>query len=60
MRTNNVNKIISEEKCPIIFEIWLVKFQIFSCRVVYFAQYSMDFNSLGFNLYVQNFSDQNK
>ena len=43
MWTNNMSKMISEKKCPIIFKIRLVKFQIFSFRET--AQFVMDFNN---------------
>ena len=48
MRTNNRSKLSLEKKCPIISEIRRVKFLIFSFGVLYLAQFSMDFNNLGF------------
>ena len=60
MRTNNMRNIILEKKCLIILKIWLVKFQIFSFRVVYLAKFSMDFSNRVFKIKVYMFSTQNK
>ena len=43
-RDNQHDKIILEKQCPIIFKIWLVKFRIFSFRVVYLTQYAIPEN----------------
>ena len=45
-----MSKIILEIKCSMIFNIFLVKFQIFSFRVVCLAQFLMNFNNLGLKI----------
>ena len=49
---------ILKKKCPMMFKIAHVKFRMFSFKLIYLAQFLVDFNNLGSKIYVQMLSNK--